>query len=169
MLRKIGFFKKSSQKNFNKTVADANRMCKEIISEKLSHLNIDPDYIYSTSEAMEELGLDNELIHQLLEDYVIQIIKSTLQFDAYLDVLELFRDSNRKLDYTPLRELAHKNLGVARNLRIKNAEIILYELMKKDDIEYLRVCLEALRMCAVKLKPSCAYKTLKLIDVKSSL
>jgi hypothetical protein len=141
---------------------------KKIVSLKLSHLNI-LNYKYNEKEAMEELGLDSELVHQLVEDYVIQIIKATLQFEKYLEELKRIEREKNAADYTAFRDLAHKNLGVARNLRIKDAEKLLYEMMLKNDLEYLGDCIEALKACSIKLKPECAYKTLKLIEVKSSL
>lgn len=168
MLKKFGFFKKvSKQENIEQTVKNADEACKKIVAEKLSHLDI-LNYDYTTKEAVEELGIDDELVHELIEDYVIQIIKSTMQFDIYLEALKELQVANKQLDYTSLRELAHKNLGVARNLRIKDAETLLRELMLKDDIEYLSACTEALKACAIKLKPVCAYNTLKLIEVKNS-
>lgn len=128
----------------------------------------DEEYLYSDEEAIEELGLDDELIHQLVEDYVIQILKTIPQFEEFIYDLQAKKDAKKELDYTALRELAHKNLGVARNLRIKDAEILLHDLMKKDDLEHLYICLEALHACAIKLKPECAYNTIKLIKVKST-
>lgn len=168
MLKKLTFLK-SSEDSLDITIKNADRVCKKIISEQLQALNIDPEYEYTTQEAVNELGIDDALVHQLVEDYVVQIMKSILQFDAKLDTLQKSLELGRVLDYTPLRELAHKNLGVARNLRIKNAEVLLYELMKKEDIEYLAICLEALRMCSIRLKPECAYRTLKLIEIKNLL
>jgi hypothetical protein len=169
MLKKFGFFKKLSEaENVKRTLQNADASCKKIVASKLPHLDI-LNYQYSTREAMEELGLDDELVHQLVEDYVTQIIKSTLQFEKHLLTLEESNNEAKELDFTPLRELAHKNLGVARNLRIKDGEKLLKELMEKDDLEYLNDCLEALKACSVKLKPECAYNTLKLIEVKSSL
>jgi len=166
MLKKFNFFKKSSQQDsIDETVQSAYKICKKIARIKLSHLNIF-DYKYNTKEAIEELGLDDELINQLVEDYVIQIIKATLQFDKYIQELKA---SKSELDFTEFRDLAHKNLGVARNLRIKDAEVLLNEMMLKDDLEYLEDCLQALKACSVILKPECAHKTLKLIEVKSSL
>jgi len=41
--------------------------------------------------------------------------------------------------------------------------------MKQEDIEYLIECLEALKACAIRLSPECAYDTLKLIEVKNTL
>ena len=126
------------------------------------------DYKYSAKEAVEELGLDDELIHQLLEDYVAQIIKAIIQFEEMLYLLQSQKDAQKNLEYTDLKELAHKNLGVARNLRIKDAEILLNDLMKKDDLVYLFKCIEVLRATAIVLKPRYAYNTIKLIEVKST-
>jgi len=144
----------------------AIEICTELFNTKLAHLHI-KEYVYDTSEAVNELGLDEELINQLVDDYVAQVIKATVQFDDYMEILQDSQDKKIELDYTLFRELAHKNLGVARNLRIKDAEKLLYELMKKDDLEYLLTCLEALLVCAIKLRPECAYDTFKLIEVKN--
>ena len=148
--------------------ANATKICNELLSGKLAHLDIQ-NYKYNAIEAVAELGLDEEMINQLVDDYVAQIIKAILQFDEYMEKLQDSQNKELTLDYTPFRELAHKNLGVARNLRIKDAESLLYELMKKDDLDYLLTCLEALKVCAIKLRPKCAYDTIKLIKVKNSL
>ena len=169
MLKKFGFFKKLSQKeNIEQTLKNANEVCNSIVPQKLPYLNI-LNYKFNTKEAMQELGLDDELVHQLVEDYVIQILKATLQFEKYLQELKQLNGAISQSDYAPFRDLVHKNLGVARNLRIRDAEILLYEMMRKDDLEYLEDCLKALKACSVILKPECAYKTLKLIEVKSAL
>jgi hypothetical protein len=128
----------------------------------------DEEYSYSSKEAMDELGIDDELIEQLVEDYVSQIIRDVIQFEEMLYKLQSKVDAKEDLDYIALRELAHKNLGVARNLRIKDAVVLLGELMKKDDLEYLFSCIETLRACAIKLKPLYAYKTIKIIEVKNT-
>ena len=154
-------------KNINKTLEAASEACREIMHNELMELNI-CDYIYTPDEAIDELGLDEELINQLLEDYVIQILKSMSYFYEYLEELKKHKAQNLELEYTPFRELAHKNLGVARNLRIKDAEELLYVLMKKDDLEYLEVSIKALKACAIKLKPVCAYDTLNLMKIKST-
>ncbi|WP_193110012.1 hypothetical protein [Sulfurimonas paralvinellae] len=146
----------------------AEELCNELLSGKLAHLNIQ-NYRYNSAEAVSELGLDQEMVETLVNDYVAQIIKAILQFDEYMEKLQDSKDKEIALDYTLFRELAHKNLGVARNLRIKDAEVLLYELMKKDDLDYLLTCLEALKVCAVRLRPQCAYDTIKLIHVKNSL
>jgi len=126
------------------------------------------EYRYDDAEAVDELGLDEDLIHQLIEDYVAQIIKSVMVFENLLYDMQSKVDAKEEVDYTELRELAHKNLGVARNLRIKDAEIVLNDLMKQDDLEYLFKCIEVLRACAIRLKPECAYNTIKLIEIKST-
>ncbi len=136
--------------------------------KKLQHLPI-AEYQYDPKLAVEELGIEHELVMQLLDDYVAQTIKAIVQFQEYIDVLQNSQNSHEKLDYTHFKELAHKNLGVARNLRIKDAELLLEELMKQEDIEYLIECLEALKACAIRLSPECAYDTLKLIEVKNTL
>ncbi len=126
------------------------------------------EYKYSAKEAVDELGLDDELVHQLVEDYVAQIIKSVIQFEKILYALKSNKDAKKELDYTELRELAHKNLGVARNLRIKDGEIILHDLMQKEDLVYLFKCIEVLRASVIVLKPKYAFNTIKLIEVKST-
>ncbi|MBT5935519.1 hypothetical protein [Sulfurimonas sp.] len=126
------------------------------------------EYNYSNNEALEELGLDEELMDQLLEDYISQIIKAIVQFEHMIYKLQNAKDAKKELDYTELRDLAHKNLGVARNLRIKDAVILLDDLMNKDELEYLFLCIEVLQASAVRINPKCAFNTIKLIEVKSS-
>ncbi len=156
------------RQNRNKEIRDslAEKLdeCTAFLKENFTSLEMH-NYQYSPNEAIEELGLDLDLVNQLVEDYVIQILKSKVLFISHLQELK----SSKKLDYTPLRELAHKNLGVARNLRIEDAKKVLEELMKADDLDYLCACIEALESCAIRLRPKCAYETLKLIDIKESL
>jgi len=128
----------------------------------------DKKYTYDSAEAVAELGLDEELVEHLLEDYVTQIIKAVTQFEEMLYKLQSDKDAKLPLDYTELRDLAHKNLGVARNLRIGDATLLLEDLMKKDDLEYLFLCIETLRASAILLKPECAYNAIKLIELKST-
>jgi len=171
MFNKFQFFKDNetiTKDDIELFKKHAVEVCDKILSGQLAHLDI-KDYSYNTDEAMNELGLDEELVNQLIDDYVAQVIKATVQFDNYMETLQDSQDKEKELDYTLFRELAHKNLGVARNLRIKDAEKLLYELMKQDDLQYLLTCLEALKVCAIKLRPECAYDTLKLIKVKSFL
>ena len=89
-------------------------------------------YHYDISDAVAELDLDEDIIRQLLEDYVIQILKSKITFYKYIQELKQAEFDDMDLDYTKIRELAHKNLGVARNLRIKDAKTLLEVLMKEE-------------------------------------
>ena len=141
-------------------VDEAQKRCEEFFQT---------NYHYDDSEAVEELGLESELIEQLVEDYVIQIIKSSTLFKEYLQRLKSESQPLGDEDYRDFRELVHKNLGVARNLRIKDAEEILTKLMKQDDLDELEVYLSILEACAIKLKPLCAYNTLELIKIKQTL
>ncbi len=126
------------------------------------------DYRYNSQEAVEELGLDEELVDQLIEDYVIQIIKSVMQFEEILYKLQAKVDAKEAIDLSEFKDLAHKNLGVARNLRIKDAESILKEMMQSDDLEKLFSLIEILRACAIRLNPVRAYNTIKIIEIKST-
>ena len=120
--------------------------------------NIDPnDHIYTMEEATKELGLDETLIDTLLEDYVKQIISTVPQMRSYLHKIK----HPHNLDGSPLRDLAHKNLGVARNLRIKDAQKILQCIMKSTDIKKIQQCIEYLEACAILLKPHIAYEAYK--------
>ena len=74
------------------------------------------NYRYDGQEAMDELGLDDELIQQLVEDYVVQILTSLSQFEEIMQTLHTEIANKQVPNYTPLQELLHKNLGVARNL-----------------------------------------------------
>ena len=138
------------------------------LKQNLEHLKIS-DYQYNINEAVVELDLDEGVIYQLVEDYIIQILKSKITFYKYIQELKQAELDNIDLEYTKIRDLAHKNLGVVRNLRIEDAKIILETLMKEDDLNYLRLCVKALEISAVKLHPLCAYETLNLIQVKNSL
>ncbi|MCK9454207.1 hypothetical protein [Sulfurimonas sp.] len=127
------------------------------------------DYRYEIGEAVEELSLEEDIVYQLVEDYIIQILKSKIVFYEYIHELKKDELENRALDYTNIRNLAHKNLGVVRNLRIKDAEKLLKAIMYEEDLNYLRLYVKALEVTATKLNPLCAYETLKLIEVKNSL
>lgn len=108
-------------------------------------------------------------MNQLVEDYVSQILKSKTLFLQHLSELETSIKTSKDLNYIPLRELAHKNLGVAKNLRIEDGIKILDELMNENDLDYLVICVEALCACAIRLKPKCAHATTTLIGIKNSL
>jgi hypothetical protein len=151
-----------------KLLSRANEECKRFATTSLRHLDIF-NYTYDPNIAVDELGLDRELVEQLIQDYVRQVIRATVQFEKFMIELQDSKAHNKALDYTPFRELAHKNLGVARNLRIQDAQVLLTELLKKDDLDYLVECMEALKFCAVKLCPKCAFDTIRLIHVKKAL
>lgn len=149
--------------DIHKYVNNVLRENESFFEENLKELDIS-QYSYDPKEALDELGIELELINQLIEDYVTQIVKSKDQFVEYLKDMK----DNKEFDYTPLRELAHKNLGVARNLRIKDGRKILEEIMKEDDLDHLILCVIALEYAAIRLKPTCAYETLRLMEIKSS-
>lgn len=132
---------------------------RNLFMNDLSNLEI-KNYQYTPDKAIEELGLDSVLINQLVEDYVNQIIKSKDSFIKHIEKLQYDKKNAKELDYKDLRELAHKNLGVARNLRIEDAQKLLYKIMKVDDLEYISKCLEALIASAIILKPKFAYEIL---------
>ncbi|MEA3371474.1 MAG: hypothetical protein U9Q40_09070 [Campylobacterota bacterium] len=140
-------------------VQKAQKLCLDYFGE---------DYEYSPAKAIEELGVDLDLIDHLVEDYVIQIIKSDITAKKYLAQLKADKQNNKELDYSDFRDLAHKNLGVARNLRIEDSEKVLIDLLKKDDLEYLEHSLEILKACTIKLNPVSAYDALYLVQIKSS-
>ncbi len=138
------------------------------VKQNLGHLDI-ANYNYEIEEAMEELSLEREIVLQLIEDHVIQILKSKIAFYALIHKLKKDILEGRALDYTDIKHLAHKNLGVVRNLRIKDAQKILEEMMVEENLDYLRLYAKALEISAIKLNPLCAYETLNLIAVKNSL
>jgi HPt (histidine-containing phosphotransfer) domain-containing protein len=176
MFKKFNFSNKSSkEQEIDSILTDISKICKSIHveTEEFSDLNL-CNYKYETKEAMEELGLDQELVDQLLEDYVSQILNNITAFKSYIEELKKVNTGNREVkklresDYTQLRELAHKNLGVARNLRIRDAEKLLKFLHKSDNIEHLIIAVHLLEACAIKLKPNCAYNVLNLMKIKNS-
>ena len=113
----------------------------------------DTDYIYEADEALLELGVLEELIQELLEDYVEQVLRTYTEFEVCLS--ELWEESlfTQKLEFEKLRELAHKNLGVAKNLRIRDAVILLEEIKRAEDLKYINDCLDLLLSCTIRLKP----------------
>lgn len=167
MLEKLGFKKKSLHtKEFDNYLKTAKEVSNRLLQDELKELGIH-GYVYSPGMAVEELGLDNGLVQDLIEDYVTQIIKNVPDFKNHIDRLKTARDVANS--FQPLRDLAHKNLGVAKNLRILDAQKILNELMKKEDLEYLNKCVDALEACAIILNPKVAHKVYKLQQVKTNL
>jgi len=171
MFKKFSFTKElSKEEELQEYICAAKKVPIKYIQKNIIDLDLDiENYEYSPAEAILELGLDEELVQDLVEDFVIQIVKYKPIFLMYIDRLRKKGSDDEQLDYTKLRDLAHKNLGVARNLRIADAQFILSELMKKDDLDYLDMCAKALEACVIKLKPEVAFKTSKLIEIKVSL
>jgi len=134
-------------------------------AKKSCQLFFNNEYIYSKSEALEELGVESELLDQLLEDFVVQIIHSNKTFRKYLDALKNAQYHNIGHDFTPFRELVHKNLGVARNLRIKDSEKILKRLIESEDTQEIDILLDILEACVVILHPVKSYDTLQIISM----
>jgi hypothetical protein len=130
-------------------------------ARKLCYDFFNVDYVYSTLEASQQLGLESELIRQLSKEYVTQIMHSHTLFQEYLNILKKSKLDFAELDFIPLRELAHRHLGVARNLRIKDFEDVLESMMSEDDLEYLQLLLDVLKACAIRLEPATAYAALK--------
>ena len=154
--------------NMQQMLNDAIDVTNKLFMQELKNLDIN-NYQYSPDIAVEELGLDLDLIDQLVEDYVTQILKSSTTFIQYIEKLQDDKKNNIELDYKDLRELAHKNLGVARNLRIEDARKLLYNIMKVDDLDYIFKCLEALVASAIILRPKRAYDSVVLMKIKDSL
>jgi hypothetical protein len=140
------------------SVDDASSLLKQ--AEKVSYDFFDVNYIYSPQEASQELDLESELVQQLVNEYVIQLLQANISFRAYLKELKQFKENNQVLNFTPFQNLAHKNLGVARNLRIKDCEDILYGMMGEDNLDYLSVLIDVLESCAIKLSPTTAFEAL---------
>lgn len=153
--------------NMQNMLTSAVKLRTEVLVDKFKSLGIS-EYNYTPDEAVVELDLELELVEQLIEDYVIQIVKSNMTFLEYLKELKSAQENGKDLDYTNLRDLAHKNLGVARNLRIYSAEKLLDRIMKEDDLDDIFLCLEALFSCVTILRPKEAFNTLRLIKVKNS-
>lgn len=152
MSEKIFVNNKLSQDEIEKSLEYVNDLCLKLAKKEFEYLDI-CDYTYTVDKAVDELGLDSELIHQLVKDYANQIFDHKAQFIEYLEELKQLKLLDEELNYKPFRELVHKNLGVAKNLRIFDAQILLTELMNSDDLDYLSLCLEVLEVCTSKLIP----------------
>jgi len=168
-IKKCYYLKMVKKSKYLSTLTNVNSVeeALENALKLLENFNI-KNYHYSPNEAVEELGLDLEIVEQLVQDYVIQIMNASSAFVKHHDVLQNSQENGDTLKYDLLRDLAHKNLGVARNLRIKDAEKLLKIIMNVDDLDYVLKALEALVACAIKLKPKAAYDTLVLIKIKTT-
>jgi len=134
----------------------ARKKCEELRNH---HLNIkEEDHHYSIETTKDELGLDDELINSLLDDFVIQMISTLPQFRQIIKEMRQKSRRGEVVDFNPLKDLAHKNLGVARNLRVKDAQKILYFIMNNNNLEEIERSLEYLEACMILLKPDIAYK-----------
>ena len=129
-------------------------------SRKVCYDFFNVDYIYSSMEASQQLGLESELILQLNKEFVAQIMNSHTIFKEYLILLKKSKLDSIELDFVPFRELTHRHLGVARNLRIKDSEDVLESMIVEEDLDYLERLLDVLKACAIKLEPTTAYNVL---------
>ncbi|WP_373070130.1 hypothetical protein [Sulfurimonas sp.] len=145
----------------------AQSVCDQVIEHKQEDFS--PTYVFDYSKPAHELGLEEELIAQLIEDYIYQVFNSYENFHKILDNVSTSDEQDLDEHLIELKNLAHKNLGVARNLRIEDSQILLTELMNNHtDIEYLKKCVEALMGCSFKLNPGYAYDVLKLKKIKDN-
>jgi hypothetical protein len=96
-----------------------------------------------------ELDLDEATIKPLLEDFVIQIL--------------IFIEKYHQNNIENLHDAIHKNLGVARNLRVLDAKYILEKIYKDEQTQDLEILLYALKQSAIRLNPQIAFDTLELI------
>jgi len=151
----------SKAKNTQILFADAIKTSHRIFMKRYNNNEL-KNYKYNPTFAASELGLDEELVGQLVEDYITQILNTRDQFYYLIDNIN---QEAKKID---LQNLAHKNLGVAKNLRIEDAQIFLKDLMLVADIGHLKDCVDALESCAFKLNPTYAFNVLHLMEVKNS-
>ena len=146
----------------------AQEICDDVFKNVFNDLELS-NYKHDSVKTASELGLDKELVIQLIEDYITQIFKADGLFKKLIQNIREVDSINQKIKFIELHDLAHKNLGVVKNLRIKDAQILLTDLMKKhDDLNHLENCIKALQACAFKLNPEYAYNTLSLMKLKST-
>ncbi|MCF6330268.1 MAG: hypothetical protein L3I99_01815 [Sulfurimonas sp.] len=159
----------SKEKKIEITLDYAQKVCNDVFKSRFNNLDFS-SYKYSLNEAKNELGLDEEFIIQLVEDYISQIFKAN---DIFEDLILNLRKQNyneKKIILIQLHELAHKNLGVVKNLHIKDAQILLNDLMTQHhDLNHLEDCARALQACAFKLNPEYGYDALCLMKLKKTL
>jgi len=106
-------------KSIDKLLSDGNIF----LEKNLADLDIS-SYCYQISEAVNELSLEEEIINELIEDYIIQILKSTIIFYKHIEELK----KNKKVP--PMEELEVLNVHALRriarsfdNFPIKGREI----------------------------------------------
>jgi len=158
----------SKDKKIKIVLEYAQKVCDDVFKNRFDNAKLS-NYIYSVTEAENELGLDEELIIQLTEDYITQIFKASDIFKNLIYNIRKSDGNDKKNKLIELHGLAHKNLGVVRNLHIKDAQILLKDLLTKhDDLDHLEDCVKALNACAFKLSPEYAYNTLSIIKLKKT-
>lgn len=157
----------SKEKKIELIFDEATKTSYEILTNHFDN-NILRYYIYDSSIAVEELGLSQELIYQLVDDYISQILNTICQFDKLIKNIKETQGEEKEINTAELKNLAHKNLGVVKNLRIEDAKFLLNDLMTKDDVEHLEACVNGLESCAIKLNPRYAFDVLELIELKNS-
>lgn len=135
---------------------------KRFLEENFKDLDIS-DYCYKIDDVINELYLDEEILIELVDDFVVQILKSKSVFYEYIRDLKKDKQCGMQPNYTDIRNLAHKNLGAAKNLRIVDAQKLLEIIMYENDLERLKLSVKGLAFCVIKLNPSIAFDTLKLI------
>lgn len=121
------------------------------------------DYSYDKDLAMEELGLESEEVEQLFNDYISQILKAC---DTFLILIHSLKKMFHDDTYEELRDLAHKNLGVARNLRVKNAQKFLYNIMTLENLDVVKENVEALILSSILLNSRKSFLALQLLKEK---
>jgi len=157
----------SKEDNIASILKISESVCNKVFSK--NDVSSYSNYTYDYNRPINELGLDEELISQLLEDYISQIFKTYDIFHNILDNITQTKGIDKEAKLIDLKNLAHKNLGVVRNLRIDDAQILLSDLMSNhQDIKHLRECVEALMGCAFKLNPDYAFNVLKLQKIKET-
>lgn len=143
-----------------KYLAYANNRCRNIQkSHNAISSMMECAYKFDPSEAMEELGLPLEVIDDLLDDYVEQIFRTNIEFVNMMASMWEKNFLDEEFSFEPFKDLVHKNLGVAKNLRIQDAAFVLSELQKQSDLEVISLYLDALVSCAIKLKPKAAVRS----------
>lgn len=155
----------SLEQSFETFLDEVSDLCKKAFENSFEYLELN-EYAYDINKVVKELELEIDLIKGFVDEFMVEIFKSKDLFLEYIHKLQEDIENEIEPDFKPLRDLAHKNLGVAKNLRIKSAEKLLNELMNSDDTEYLKQCLEVLNVCAVNLNPPHAYKTLKHLKLQ---
>ena len=84
----------SKNQNMQQILNDAIDITNTLFKHELKDLDIN-SYKYIPEIAVEELGIDLELVNQLVEDYINQILKSNAFFVEYIKKLQDDKENNR--------------------------------------------------------------------------